>query len=64
MPEDPTPDGQGILNKPAVQPFPEPTPGQQEKAQFDHDADDKPGRSLVTPDMEEPAETNRPPLGN
>lgn len=55
MPEDPTPDGPGILNKPAVKPFPEPARDEGEK-----DA----SKSLVTPDMEEPAETNRPPLGN
>ncbi|MDP3169525.1 MAG: hypothetical protein Q8M91_04220 [Polaromonas sp.] len=55
MPEDPTPDGQGILNKPLVKPFPEPTPD---------DGDKDASRSLVSPAMEEPAETNRPPLGN
>lgn len=55
MPEDPRPDGQGIPNKPGVQPFPAPASDDGEK-----DA----SRSLVSPDMEEPAETNRPPLGN
>lgn len=55
MPTDPTPGGPGIPNKPAVQPLPQPAPDEAEK-----DAD----RSLVSPDMEEPAETSRPPLGN
>lgn len=55
MPEDSTPDGQGILNKPVVKPFPEPTADE-----VDKDA----RRSLVSPEMEEPAETTRPPLGN
>ncbi len=62
MPEDPTPDGQGLLNKPQVKPFPEPTPQDREDAK--DDAVDDASRSLVSPDMEEPAETNRPPLGN
>jgi len=54
MPEDPTPNGPGIVNKPAAKPFPEPAPDEGKGA----------SHSLVTPDMEEPAETNRPPLGN
>jgi hypothetical protein len=55
MPEDPTPDGQGILNKSVVKPFPDLSPenGKEDAV-----------RSLVSPDMEEPAGTNRPPLGN
>jgi hypothetical protein len=61
MPTDPTPEGQGIRNKPLDKPFPEPTPeGNKDEAAERDDA----RRSLVTPDMEEPAETNRPPLGN
>lgn len=55
MSEDPTPDGPGNLNQPVAKPLPEPAPGDDEK-----DA----SRSLVSPDMEEPAETSRPPLGN
>jgi hypothetical protein len=62
MPTDPTPEGLGIRNKPLDKPFPEPTP----KADNDEDREreGRARRSLVTPDMEEPAETNRPPLGN
>lgn len=55
MPTDPPPDGQGILNRPAVKPFPQPAPVQDEGTAPD---------SFVTPDMEEPADTHRPPLGN
>jgi hypothetical protein len=54
MPEDPRPSGPGVLNKPAVKPFAQPAPDEEKGA----------AQSLVTPDMEEPAETNRPPLGN
>ena len=68
MPTDPTPDGQGILNKPVVKPFPEPAPRddvQEEKEREDAAQDEQARRnSLVTPDMEEPADTVRPPLGN
>jgi hypothetical protein len=60
MPEQVTPhskpDGQAPSNKPASsRPVPEAAPdaGKEEAR-----------RSLVSPDMEEPAETNRPPLGN
>ncbi len=55
MPADPTRDGEGTVNKPGVQPLPQPAP--------DEGAQDA-VRSLVSPDMEEPAETSRPPLGN
>jgi hypothetical protein len=55
MPTDTTPAGQGTLNKPVVKPFPEPSPDEGKEEAV---------RSLVSPDMEEPAETNRPPLGN
>ena len=63
MPENPTPDGQGLLNKPQVKPFPEPSSRDLQDDAKD-DAEDDAARSLVSPDMEEPAETNRPPLGN
>lgn len=68
MPADPTPDGQGILNKPVVKPFPEPTPADDTQEGDDRDAEarrDQARRdSLITLEMEEPAETVRPPLGN
>ncbi len=61
MPTDPTPEGQGTRSKPLDKPFPEPTP----ESNKDGDAEREGARrSFVTPDMEEPAETNRPPLGN
>ncbi len=62
MPTDPTPEGQGVQNKPLDKPFPEPTPEADKYG--DTDLEGVARRSLVTPDMEEPAETNRPPLGN
>lgn len=59
MPEqtasDPMPAGEALSNKPEARPVPEPAPDA---------AKDEARRSLVSPDMEEPAETNRPPLGN
>jgi hypothetical protein len=59
MPEqtasDPTSAGEALLNKPEARPVPESAP---------EATKDEARRSLVSPDMEEPAETNRPPLGN
>lgn len=57
MPADPTPDGGGILNKPVVKPFPQPTPGEEGMPE---DGDD----ALANRDLEQPADTTRPPLGN
>lgn len=63
MPTDPTPEAQGILSNPQVKPFPEPAPGLSDKDELGG-REQEASESLVSPDMEEPAETNRPPLGN
>jgi hypothetical protein len=64
MPTDPAPEGQAILDKPLVKPFPQPPPGGKEKDEHAEGEEGTAPDSLVTPDMEQPAETNRPPMGN
>lgn len=62
MPVDPTPDGAGILNKPVIKPFPQPAPSEEDEERAVSDGDGE--GELVTRDLEAPAETARPPLGN
>jgi len=49
------PNAPGVLTQPVAKPLPD--------AELAGEQESLPD-SLVTPDMEEPAETNRPPLGN
>ncbi|RZJ25636.1 MAG: hypothetical protein EOO54_05655 [Haliea sp.] len=75
MPVDPTPDGAGILNKPVVKPFPQPTPEDDGKGTEQDgkggeggrgDQDDPlagAGREKLD-ELEKPLTTTRPPLGN
>jgi hypothetical protein len=68
VPEDTKPDGQEILNNSAVKNFPKPEgpdAANEEGRDEDPISDPDAGRdSLVNSDMEEPADTVRPPMGN